>query len=136
MSDSPLQVIQPSDWAPPRGYANGILGEGRVLYIGGQIGWNAQQEFVADDFVGQTRQALQNILDVLAEAGGQPQHLARMTWYLRDIEEYRRSLRPLGQIYRELLGDWYPAMSAFQVGALVEKQALLEIEATAILPLP
>ena len=133
MTDNP-QSIHPAGWAKSRGYSNGVLADGQILYIGGQIGWNAQQELVATDFLGQARQALANIVAVLSEAGGTPRHLTRLTWYIVDMDEYRQSLRELGALYRELIGDWYPAMSAVEVRSLVEPQARVEIEATAVLP--
>jgi enamine deaminase RidA (YjgF/YER057c/UK114 family) len=131
MSD--LTVLQPPGWPTPRGYSNGIAGTGRTAMIGGQIGWDEHGKFPAG-FVAQTAQALRNILAVLREAGGGPEHIARMTWYVVDIEEYRSSLPALGAVYRDTLGRWYPAMTLVQVTALVEPEARVEIEATAILP--
>jgi enamine deaminase RidA (YjgF/YER057c/UK114 family) len=131
---SELTVLQPPGWPVPRGYSNGIAGFGRVVMIGGQIGWDEQGRF-ADGFVAQVAQALRNVLSVLREAGGGAEHIARLTWYVVDIEEYRRALPALGAAYRETLGRWYPAMTLVQVAALVESQALVEIEATAIIDL-
>jgi enamine deaminase RidA (YjgF/YER057c/UK114 family) len=128
-----LTVLQPPGWPVPRGYSNGIAGTGRVVMIGGQIGWNEQRCFPAG-FVAQAAQALRNVLAVLREAGGRPEHLARLTWYVVDVEEYRASLPALGGAYRDTIGRWYPAMTLVQVGALVEREARVEIEATAILP--
>jgi enamine deaminase RidA (YjgF/YER057c/UK114 family) len=132
MSD--LTVLQPPGWPVPRGYSNGIAGDGRVVMVGGMIGWDQQGRF-PDGFVAQAAQALRNILAVVREAGGGPEHIARMTWYVIDIEEYRQSLPALGSAYRETLGRWYPAMTLVQVAALVEREARLEIEATAIVGL-
>ncbi len=129
-----LQKIQPPDWAEPKGYANGILAQGRLLFVGGQIGWNARQEFESDDFVAQTRQTLLNIRAVLEAAGGGPEHMARMTWYVVDREEYIASLKALGGAYREVMGKHFPAMTCVQVAGLVEARARVEIEVTAVLP--
>lgn len=129
-----IQKIQPPDWAEPRGYANGIVAQGRLLFVGGQIGWNARQEFESDDFVAQTRQALLNIREVLEAAGGGPEHMARMTWYVADREEYIASLKALGSAYREVMGKHFPAMTCVQVAGLVEARARVEIEVTAVLP--
>lgn len=129
-----LQKIQPPDWAEPKGYANGILARGRLLFVGGQIGWNDRQEFESDDFVAQTRQTLLNIRAVLEAAGGGPEHMARMTWYVVDREEYIASLKALGGAYREVMGKHFPAMTCVQVAGLVEARARVEIEVTAVLP--
>jgi enamine deaminase RidA (YjgF/YER057c/UK114 family) len=128
-----LTRLQPPGWPQPKGYANGFLAEGRLVIIGGQIGWDAQGRF-AEGFVAQARQALENILAVLAEAGGRPEHIARLTWFVTDIAEYRASLGALGPAYRAVMGRHFPAMTLVQVGALVEEEARVEIEATAILP--
>jgi enamine deaminase RidA (YjgF/YER057c/UK114 family) len=128
-----LTRLQPPGWPQPKGYANGFLGEGRLVIIGGQIGWDAQGRF-APGFVGQVRQALENILAVLAEAGGTPEHIARLTWFVTDIAEYRACLAELGPAYRAVMGRHFPAMTLVEVGALVEEEARVEIEATAILP--
>ncbi len=129
-----MQPLQPPGWASPKGYANGIAAQGRLVFVGGQIGWNAQQQFESDDFVAQARRALQNIVAVLAEAGAGPEHVVRMTWYVVDKREYASSLRALGSAYREVMGNHYPAMTAVQVVALIEDRARVEIEATAVLP--
>jgi enamine deaminase RidA (YjgF/YER057c/UK114 family) len=126
-----LTILQPAGWPVPRGYSNGIVGTGRLVTIGGQIGWDAHGRFPTG-FVAQAAQALRNVLTVLHEAGGRPEHIARLTWYVLDIEEYRQSLPGLGSAYRDTLGRWYPAMTLVQVSALVEREARLEIEATAI----
>ena len=127
-----LTILQPAGWSAPRGYSNGIAGTGRVVTVGGMIGWDEHGQF-PHGFVAQAAQALRNILAVVREAGGGPEHIARLTWYVVDIEEYRSALPALGAAYRETLGRWYPAMTLVQVSALVERQARLEIEATAII---
>jgi enamine deaminase RidA (YjgF/YER057c/UK114 family) len=129
-----MQILQPPGWARPRGYANGIAAKGRIVFIAGQIGWDEQCRFQAEDLAGQVRQALANVLSVLAQAGGRPEHIARMTWYVLDKRAYLDASRSIGQIYRELMGNHYPVMTAVQVGALIEDRALVEIEATAVLP--
>ena len=128
---SELTILQPDGWPVPRGYSNGIAGTGRVVLIGGQIGWDEHGRF-AEGFVAQVAQALRNVLAVLRKADGGPEHIARLTWYVVDIEEYRQAQPALGVAYRETLGRWYPAMTLVQVGALVEREARVEIEATAI----
>ena len=128
-----LKVLQPAGWPTPKGYANGMEGRGRHIIVGGMIGWDSQGHF-APGFVGQVRQALVNVLAVVREAGGGPEHIARLTWYVTDIQEYRASLAELGLAYRAVLGRHFPAMTLVQVGALVEPEARVEIEATAIIP--
>ncbi|RVT91479.1 RidA family protein [Rhodovarius crocodyli] len=127
-----LKDILPPGWPVPRGYSNGMMGEGRTLCVGGQVGWDAQGKF-AEGFVPQVRQALANILAVVQAAGGQASDIARLTWYVTDIEEYRASLAELGPAYRAVMGKHFPAMALVQVVALVETEAKVEIEATAIL---
>ena len=129
-----MQILQPAAWARPRGYANGVAAEGRLVFIAGQIGWNAEQRFEHTDLAGQARQALQNVVDVLAEAGGQPEHITRLTWYLLDKRDYIAQAGPLGTAYRAVIGRHFPAMTAVQVSALIEDAALVEIEATAVIP--
>lgn len=129
-----IQKIQPPDWAEPKGYANGILARGAMLFVGGQIGWNAQQQFESDDFVAQTRQTLQNIAAVLKAGGAGPEHMVRMTWYIVDRVEYNARLREIGGVYREVMGKNFPSMTCFQVAALVEERAKIEIEVTAVVP--
>ena len=129
-----MQKIQPPDWADPKGYANGTLGKGRLLFVGGQIGWNAHQKFESDDFVAQTRQALLNVAAVLKAGGAQPAHMARMTWYVVDKAEYLASLKALGSVYREVMGSNFPAMTCVEVSGLMEARARVEIEVTAVLP--
>ncbi|PZW42160.1 enamine deaminase RidA (YjgF/YER057c/UK114 family) [Humitalea rosea] len=128
-----LTALQPPGWPAPRGYSNGMAGTGRVVLVGGQIGWDAAGAFAAG-FVPQVAQALRNILAVLAEAGGGPEHIARLTWFVVDMDEYRGSLASLGPAYRAVMGRNFPAMSLVAVTALVEPAARVEIEATAILP--
>ena len=128
------QKIQPPDWAEPKGYANGVLARGAMLFVGGQIGWNAQQQFESDDFVAQTRQTLQNIAAVLQAGGAGPEHMVRMTWYIVDRVEYNARLKEVGGVYREVMGKNFPAMTCVQVAALVEERAKIEIEVTAVVP--
>lgn len=128
-----LTALHPKGWPAPKGYSNGLMGEGRLVILGGQIGWDAQGRF-PEGFVPQVRQALENILAVLAEAGGRAEHIARLTWYVTDIGEYRDSLAELGPAYRAVMGRHFPAMTLVQVVSLVEREAKVEIEATAILP--
>ena len=129
-----MKILQPPGWAAPKGYANGVAARGAFVAVGGQIGWNAAQQFESDDFAAQARQALANIVAVLAEAGGRPEHIVRMTWYVVDRDEYVASLSELGRAYREVIGRHYPAMTAVEVSRLVEPRAKVEIEATAIVP--
>ena len=128
-----MRTIQPPDWAEPKGYANGILAKGTVLFVGGQIGWNANQKFESDDFVAQTRQALLNVAAVLSAGGAQPAHMVRMTWYVVDRTEYLSSLKALGTVYREVMGRNFPAMTCVEVSGLMEARARVEIEVTAVL---
>jgi len=129
-----MQILQPPGWARPKGFSNGISCQGRLVFIGGQIGWSGQGEWLDRSFAGQFRQALKNILEVLAQAGGKPEHLVRLTWYVLDRKEYLASLKELGAAYRELMGRHYPTMAVVQVSGLVEHAARLEIEATAVIP--
>jgi enamine deaminase RidA (YjgF/YER057c/UK114 family) len=126
------EILQPPGWVRPRGYANGIVAEGRQVYVAGQIGWDAQQRFVSDDFAAQVRQALANVVAVLACAGAKPEHIVRMTWYVTSRDEYNDALTEIGAAYRELIGRHYPAMSVVIVDGLLEPRAKVEIEATAI----
>ncbi len=127
------RVLQPSGWPAPKGYANGMTAEGRLVVTGGVIGWDRQGHLPAD-FVGQVRQTLSNVSAILVEGGARPEHLVRLTWYVVDIEEYLASLKTLGRVYREIFGTHYPAMALVQVVRLVEKTARVEIEATAVVP--
>jgi enamine deaminase RidA (YjgF/YER057c/UK114 family) len=129
-----MKTLNPPDWLAPKGYANGVMARGSLLFVGGQIGWNAQQEFESDDFIAQTRQALLNIVAVLQAGGAGPEHMVRMTWYVIDRHEYRSSLKELGAVYREVIGKNFPAMSCVEVSGLVEDRAKIEIEVTAVLP--
>lgn len=133
MSDQ-LQFIQPAHFARPRGYANGVLTTGRTLHVAGQIGWEADQRFVSDDFVHQFAKALDNVIDVVAAAGGKPSDIAAMTVYVTDLDAYRRSATELGRVWRERLGKHYPAMALVGVAGLVHPQAMVEIQAVASLP--
>lgn len=129
-----IEILQPPGWVRPKGYANGIAARGRQVYVSGMIGWDAACRFHTDDFVGQARQALENVLAVLREAGAGPEHIVRMTWYVLDRREYIEAGPALGAAYRELIGRHYPAMSAVQVAALMEARARVEIEVTAVVP--
>ena len=126
--------LQPPGWAPAKGYANGVAARGTLVFVGGQIGWNAQQQFETDDFIGQTRQTLQNVVAVLTEAGAGPEHMVRMTWYVIDRVEYNARLKELGGAYREVIGKHFPAMTCVEVAALMEARAKVEIEVTAVVP--
>jgi enamine deaminase RidA (YjgF/YER057c/UK114 family) len=128
------QILQPPGWARAKGFSNGIACSGKLVFIAGQIGWTGQAKWEARDFAGQFRQALQNIIDVLKEANGKPEHIVRLTWYVIDKAEYLRSLAEVGTAYRELMGRHYPTMAVVQVSGLVEDEARLEIEATAVIP--
>jgi enamine deaminase RidA (YjgF/YER057c/UK114 family) len=132
-ADEALRVLQPSGWPMPKGYANGISAEGRIVVTGGVIGWDAN-ETLADGFVAQVRQALENIAAILAEGHARPEHLVRLTWYVVDMDEYLANLKDLGKVYREIFGSHYPAMALVQVVRLVERAARVEIEATAVVP--
>lgn len=127
-----MQILQPEGWAQPRGYSNGVAAEGRVVFVAGQIGWNTDGQFESDDFAAQTRQALANVVAVLAEAGARPDQITRMTWYVVDRQRYLAAAREVGAIYREIIGNHYPAMTLVIAG-LLEEQALVEIEATAVI---
>jgi enamine deaminase RidA (YjgF/YER057c/UK114 family) len=129
-----LRILHPEGWAPPKGYANGVLATGRQLHVAGQIGWDAEQRIVPGGLVPQTRQALANIVAVLASGGARPEHLVRLTWYLTDRAAYLAASKELGAVYREVIGRHYPAMTAVEVSSLMEADAVVEIEATAIIP--
>ena len=133
MSDL-LRILQPPGWTRPKGYANGVAARGLQVHVSGMVGWDAEGRFHSDDFVEQARQALVNIVAVLAEAGAGPQHIVRMTWYVLDKHEYLGAGAGLGAAYREVIGRHYPAMSAVQVAALMEERARVEIEVTAVVP--
>jgi enamine deaminase RidA (YjgF/YER057c/UK114 family) len=131
---SALRILQPPGWARAKGFSNGIAASGRLVFIAGQIGWTPECKWEARDFAGQFRQALKNILEVLKEANGRPEHVVRLTWYVLDKHEYLDSLKNVGEAYRELMGKHYPTMAVVQVSGLVEDEARLEIEATAVVP--
>lgn len=131
---TPHEVLHPANWKKASGYANGMLAKGRTVWVGGQIGWNGDQVFETSDFGEQTRQALANIVAVLHEAGGRPEHIVRLTWYVTDKKEYLASLKGIGDAYRSVLGRHFPAMTMVQVADLIEDEAKVEIEATAVIP--
>ena len=127
------QAVQPEGWARPKGYANGVVAQGRMLFIAGMIGWDGQGVFHSDDFGAQARQALQNVADVLRQAGGKAENIVRMTWYVTDKREYLAASREVGRAFREIIGNYDIAMTAVEVKALIEDRAKVEIEATAML---
>ncbi len=129
-----MQLLHPKHWAKAKGFSNGVAAEGRLVFVAGQVGWNARQEFESDDFVAQVEQALGNIVAVLAEAGAAREHLVRLTWYVTDKRDYLSRLGEVGQAYRRIIGRHFPAMALVQVVALVEDRAKVEIEATAVIP--
>ena len=129
-----MQLLHPGNWAPTRGFSSGIAAEGRQVFVAGQVGWNAHQEIVSDDFVAQVEQALRNVVEILAEADARPEHLVRLTWYITDKREYLARSGEVGQAYRRVVGRHFPAMTLVQVVALVEDRAKVEIEATAVVP--
>ena len=131
---SNIQTIQPDGWAAPKGYANGISAKGRQVFIAGQIGWNAEARFETDDFVAQVEQALKNVVAVLTAAGGKPEHIVRLNWYITDKGEYAENQRAIGEAYRRVIGRNFPAMTLLVVAGLLEPRAKDEIEATAVLP--
>ena len=128
-----MQILNPPHWKEPKGYANGIVAQGKQIFVGGQIGWNKDQVFESTDFVGQCEQALTNIVEVLAQANAKPEHLVRLTWYVVDKTVYLQQQKALGQVYRKVIGRHFPAMTMVQVADLIEDQALVEIEATAVI---
>lgn len=129
-----MDFLQPPGWARAKGYSNGIAAGGRSVHVSGMIGWDGQCQFHTDDFAGQVRQALSNVVAVLAEAGARPEHIVRMTWYVLDKKEYLGASKEVGLAYRELIGRHYPAMTAVQVAGLIEDRARVEIEVTAVIP--
>ena len=129
-----MKMLQPPDWAPAKGYSNGIAARGTLVFVAGQVGWDPKQQIEPGGFVAQASRALSNIVAILAEAGARPEHIVRMTWYVVDKDEYDGCLRDLGQKYREIIGRHFPAMTAVQVAGLVEEGARVEIEATAVVP--
>jgi enamine deaminase RidA (YjgF/YER057c/UK114 family) len=126
--------LHPSGWLPAKGFSNGVVAKGRLVFLAGQVGWNAEQRFESADFVAQARRALANIVALVQEAGGRAEHITRLTWFVLDKKEYLSRQRELGEAYRSIMGRHFPAMTLVQVGALVEDQAKLEIEATAVVP--
>ena len=130
----PLKDLQPAGWTPPRGYANGVMADGIMIFVAGQVGWTGEQRFESDDFVAQTEQALRNIVAVLAEADARPEHVVRLTWFILDKREYLSRLEEVGAAYRRVMGRHFPAMTMVQVSTLIEDRAKVEIEATAVLP--
>ncbi len=128
------QFLHPRGWKPAKGFSNGVAAEGRMVFLAGQVGWNVEQRFESRDFVAQARQALANIVTLVAEAGGRVEHITRLTWFVLDKQDYLSRLRELGEAYRSIMGKHFPAMTLVQVGALVEDEAKVEIEATAVVP--
>ena len=128
------EFLQPPGWVAPKGYSNGVSTRGRQIYLAGQIGWNESQQVVSSRFALQVRQALQNIMALLAQAGGRPEHLVRLTWFVTNLDEYRTEQKEIGAAYRDVIGRHYPPMSVVQVVALLEQGAKVEIEATAVVP--
>lgn len=129
-----MEFLQPPGWVRPKGYSNGVVASGRMVFVAGQVGWDGSEQFRTDDLVGQVRQSLGNIVAILAQAGARPEHIVRMNWYLADQKEYNARLDEIGKAYREIIGPHYPAMTALQVAGFVEHGAKIEIEATAMLP--
>lgn len=131
---SALRPVNPAGWARPKGYSNGVIGRGSLVFVAGQVGWNAEERFESDDFVAQVRQALKNTVDVLAAAGAKPEHIARMTWYVLDKKEYVSRIAEIGAAYRDIIGRSFPAMTLVEVSGLVADRARVEIESTALVP--
>ncbi len=129
-----MQVLQPPGWTRPKGYSNGIVADGRLVFVAGQVGWNKEEKFMTDDFIGQVKQALENTMAILAEAGAGPEHIVRMTWYIADAAEYNARLPEMGAVYREVIGRHFPVMAMLQVAGFVEEGAKIEVETTAVLP--
>ena len=129
-----MTILQPPGWARAKGFSNGIAAKGTLVFVAGQVGWTGEGKWEARDFAGQFRQALVNVIEILKEAKGEPQHVVRLTWYVLDKDEYLRSLKAVGVAYRELMGKHFPTMAVVQVSGLVEPEARLEIEATAVIP--
>jgi len=129
-----MKILQPASWARPKGFSNGVAAKGQMIFVSGTVGWDAEGKFVSNEFVGQARQALKNIVEILAEAKAKPEHITRMTWYVVDKNEYLAASKELGAVYREIIGGQYPAMTAVEVAGLIEDQAKVEIEVTAVVP--
>ncbi len=134
MTHTPHQFLHPRNWKTTKGYANGVAAEGRMVFLAGQIGWNAEQKFESLDFVAQTRQALRNIVAIVQEAGGNAEHVTRLTWFVTDKKEYLSRLAEVGEAYRSVMGKHFPAMTMVQVAGLIEDDAKIEIEALAVVP--
>jgi enamine deaminase RidA (YjgF/YER057c/UK114 family) len=128
------EFLQPPGWPAPKGYSNGVIASGRQVFLAGQIGWNESQQLVSSRFAVQVRQTLQNVVTLLAQAGGRPEHLVRLTWFVTTLDEYRAELKEVGAAYRDVIGRHYPTMSVIGVAGLVEQGAKVEIEATAVIP--
>src|SRR5579872_498835 len=133
MRKSSFEIVQPKHWTSPKGYVNGIAAQGRQVFVAGQVGWNARAQFESDDFVAQVEQALKNIVDILAAAGGEPRHLVRLNWYVTDKVEYTARRREIGEAYRRVIGRHFPAMTLLVIAGLLEPRAKVEIEGTAII---
>jgi enamine deaminase RidA (YjgF/YER057c/UK114 family) len=129
-----MQTLHPKNWARPKGYSNGVVADGRLVFVAGQVGWNANQQLESDDFVAQVEQALANIVAILTEAAAQPEHIVRLTWYVTDKHEYLTRLSDVGRAYRRVIGRHFPTMTLLQVAGLAEDGAKVEIEATAVIP--
>ena len=129
-----MKILQPPTWPRPRGYSNGVMVRGQIVFVAGMIGWDANNTFQTDDFAGQVRQALENVVAVLSEAGAKPEHITRMTWYITDKQEYLAAGREIGQAFLDVIGSFNASMSAVQVAALIEDRAKVEIEVTAVIP--
>lgn len=129
-----MKILQPPTWPRPRGYSNGVMVRGQIVFVAGMIGWDTNNTFQTDDFAGQVRQALENVVAVLSEAGAKPEHITRMTWYITDKQEYLAAGREIGQAFRDVIGSFNASMSAVQVAALIEDRAKVEIEVTAVIP--
>ncbi len=129
-----MEILLPGGWKRPRGYSNAIKTKGKLIFVAGQVGWTEEEKIVSDDLLDQIRQALQNVVTILGEGGARPEHVVRLTWYVTDVEAYKAITREAGHVYREIMGDHYPAMSLFEVSALFEDGAKVEIEATAVTP--
>jgi enamine deaminase RidA (YjgF/YER057c/UK114 family) len=132
--EATLQFLHPRHWKPAKGYTNGVVAGGRTVFVAGQVGWNADQQFESEDFVAQMRQALENVVAIVREAGGTPQHITRLTWFITDKREYVSRLPEVGEAYRRVMGRHFPAMTMVQVAALIEDEARVEIEASAVVP--
>ena len=129
-----MEILQPSEWPRPKGYSNGISATGKLVVTGGIVGWDNEENFTAKDITGQSKTTFENIMAVLNEAGARPEHIVRMTWYITDRNEYKRSIKEIGAIYREVFGKHFPAMAVIEVSGLMEEEAKIEIEVTAVIP--